>query len=151
MITLEPVQSSFIQARGYNAGQQLLGVQFNDGTIVHYAGVPIGMWERFRDASSPGSFFHLHIRGKFPAKKQTDPRPACDCIVSGNVNKPKQHGADAHAKNCAIYQTRWPPVHYDPAAVVYPSPCCGQESVIHRSSSTHNLMRCSQCGSTWRA
>ena len=27
----------------------------------------------------------------------------CDCIASGNINKPKQHGADPHAKNCAIY------------------------------------------------
>lgn len=27
----------------------------------------------------------------------------CDCIASGNQNKPKQHGADPHAKNCAIY------------------------------------------------
>lgn len=27
----------------------------------------------------------------------------CDCIASGNVEKPKQHGADSHAKNCAIY------------------------------------------------
>lgn len=27
----------------------------------------------------------------------------CDCITSGNVEKPKQHGADPHAKNCALY------------------------------------------------
>lgn len=27
----------------------------------------------------------------------------CDCIASGNAHKPKQHGADPHAKNCAIY------------------------------------------------
>jgi DNA helicase-2/ATP-dependent DNA helicase PcrA len=26
---------------------------------------------------------------------------ACDCAASGNAQKPKQHGADAHAKNCA--------------------------------------------------
>ena len=29
---------------------------------------------------------------------------ACDCIVSGNPLKPKQHDADPHAKDCAIYQ-----------------------------------------------
>jgi hypothetical protein len=27
----------------------------------------------------------------------------CDCIASGNADKPKQHGADPHAKNCAVY------------------------------------------------
>ena len=30
----------------------------------------------------------------------------CDCIVSGNANKPKQHEADPHAKNCRIYTGR---------------------------------------------
>lgn len=29
--------------------------------------------------------------------------PPCDCIASGNPAKPKQHGADPHAKNCAVY------------------------------------------------
>ena len=27
----------------------------------------------------------------------------CDCITSGNEAKPKQHGADPHAKNCQVY------------------------------------------------
>jgi hypothetical protein len=29
----------------------------------------------------------------------------CDCEASGNNNKPKQHGADLHAKNCRVYST----------------------------------------------
>lgn len=27
----------------------------------------------------------------------------CDCVASGNASKPKQHGADPHAKDCAVY------------------------------------------------
>lgn len=27
----------------------------------------------------------------------------CDCVTAGNQAKPKQHGADPHAKNCAVY------------------------------------------------
>jgi hypothetical protein len=27
----------------------------------------------------------------------------CDCEASGNLDKPKQHGADPHAKNCRVY------------------------------------------------
>jgi len=30
----------------------------------------------------------------------------CDCITSGNAAKPKQHGADPHAKNCRVYTGR---------------------------------------------
>jgi hypothetical protein len=32
--------------------------------------------------------------------------PKCDCIASGNAAKPKQHGVDPHAKNCAVYIRR---------------------------------------------
>lgn len=28
----------------------------------------------------------------------------CNCIAMGNPNKPKQHSADPHAKNCGVYQ-----------------------------------------------
>ncbi len=34
------------------------------------------------------------------------PAPVCDCIASGNAAKPKQHGADPHAKNCNVYTGR---------------------------------------------
>jgi hypothetical protein len=27
----------------------------------------------------------------------------CDCAASGHADKPKQHGADPHAKNCQVY------------------------------------------------
>lgn len=30
----------------------------------------------------------------------------CDCAASGNTKKPKQHGADPHAKNCDVYLRR---------------------------------------------
>ena len=36
-------------------------------------------------------------------RKFTRDRAACDCIASGNDAKPKQHGADPHAKNCSVY------------------------------------------------
>lgn len=34
----------------------------------------------------------------------------CDCVTSGNVEKPKQHGADPHAKNCALYTQKESPL-----------------------------------------
>lgn len=38
------------------------------------------------------------------ARRYADKFPvACDCIASGNKLKPKQHGADPHAKNCRVY------------------------------------------------
>lgn len=40
---------------------------------------------------------------KFPAIDEWLREVECDCIASGNVDKPKQHGADPHAKNCGVY------------------------------------------------
>lgn len=77
MITLEPVESSNITARGYNEGQRTLAVQFKSGDLWHYAGVPVGTWERWLEASSAGSFFAHHIRGKFTGTKMTGDCPDC--------------------------------------------------------------------------
>jgi hypothetical protein len=40
---------------------------------------------------------------------------ACDCVASGNAAKPKQHGADPHAKNCAVYGGALVPASAAPA------------------------------------
>jgi len=39
----------------------------------------------------------------------------------------------------------------DEGAPLYPSPCCGVESVIVTSTSTRNTLRCGQCGLEWKA
>ena len=39
----------------------------------------------------------------------SEPDRPCDCIASGNAAKPKQHGADPHAKDCASYRRASPP------------------------------------------
>lgn len=44
---------------------------------------------------------------------EIEPEPdsnACDCIASGNALKPKQHGADPHAKDCNVYAATPAPV-----------------------------------------
>lgn len=76
-ITLLPVQSSNVRSRGYNEGSQVLAVEFTSGDVWHFPGVPLGLWERFRDAPSPGSFFAHHIKGQFAARKMTGECPRC--------------------------------------------------------------------------
>lgn len=38
-------------------------------------------------------------------RRLSEQRSECDCEASGNLNKPKQHQADPHAKNCKVYLT----------------------------------------------
>jgi hypothetical protein len=84
MITLEPVQSSNLASRGYDEDRRVLAVAFKSGDLYHYGGVPVDVWERFRDADSPGAFFHRHIRGQFTAEKMTGTCP--DCGAKGPKN-----------------------------------------------------------------
>lgn len=74
-IVLEPVQSSTIRTRGYSEGRRVLAVEFASGDVWQFSGVPVGLWERFRDAPSPGSFFYHHIKGKFAGTKIEVPEP----------------------------------------------------------------------------
>ena len=48
---------------------------------------------------------HPHVRAVVihPCPGVVADRAPCDCAAAGNVAKPKQHGADQHAKGCAVY------------------------------------------------
>ena len=63
------VSSSNIRSIGYNAQDEILEVEFVNGGIYQYFGVPQKLHERFMAASSKGKFFSSHIRDKFKTKK----------------------------------------------------------------------------------
>ena len=63
------VNASNIRAIGYDAGQQLLEVEFTSGSIVQYSGVSPEVHRRFISSPSPGSFFQDQIDENFPSRK----------------------------------------------------------------------------------
>lgn len=63
------VNASNIRSVGYDAGKQLLEVEFTSGSIVQYSGVSPEVNRRFMSAPSPGSFFHDQIEENFPAER----------------------------------------------------------------------------------
>lgn len=58
-----------IRSVGYDAGKQLLEVEFTSGSIVQYSEVSPEVHRRFVNAPSPGSFFQDQIEENFPAKR----------------------------------------------------------------------------------
>ena len=60
----------------------------------------------YRQPPFPGSLWPGETEEGFGYPIGTDGTAVCDCIASGNEEKPKQHGADPHAKNCKVYTTR---------------------------------------------
>lgn len=63
------VSSSNIRSIGYDVQDETLEVEFGNGGIYQYFGVPQKIYERFMDALSKGRFFSTRIRDKFSTKK----------------------------------------------------------------------------------
>jgi hypothetical protein len=63
------VSASTLRSVGYDAGQQLLEIEFSGGNIVQYSGVSPEVHRRFMSSPSPGSFFQDQIEENFPSKR----------------------------------------------------------------------------------
>jgi hypothetical protein len=60
------VESSLIQAVGYDGERQLLEIAFTSGMTYWYANVPPAVYEALMAAASMGEYFHKHIRNVYP-------------------------------------------------------------------------------------
>lgn len=68
------VESSNIQAIGYDSATKALHVRFGSGHYVH-EGVPPDLHAKLIAADSKGKFYHAHIKGKFKATKSEPATP----------------------------------------------------------------------------
>jgi hypothetical protein len=65
----QPVTSSNVRSIGYAEDAQTLEVEFNNGGIYEYLGVPPSEYEALMQAPSVGSYLHAHIKDKYPYRK----------------------------------------------------------------------------------
>lgn len=77
LVPREPVDSSALKAIGYDADRRILAVEFKTGAIRHHLDVDPGTWERMADASSIGSFYAHHIKGRYTSELMTGRCPKC--------------------------------------------------------------------------
>lgn len=61
-----PVSSPTIASVGYEPSTGTLEVEFMNGAIVQYDGVPMAVYAGLVNAPSPGSFFVTHVDGRYP-------------------------------------------------------------------------------------
>lgn len=64
-----PVSSSNISAIGYDAENQVLEVEFNNGSVYSYSGVPSDEYHGFMDADSKGKYLHANIKNRYSFMK----------------------------------------------------------------------------------
>ena len=63
----EPVQSSNLASVGYDISTSVLEVEFLNGSVYQYYGVPAQVHEGLMNAGSKGSYFYQNIRnGGYP-------------------------------------------------------------------------------------
>ena len=58
----EPVSSSSIAAVGYDAATLTLEIEFHNGRIYQFFGVPAEMAHALRAAKSTGAYFNKYVR-----------------------------------------------------------------------------------------
>ncbi len=72
---MQAVQSSQINAIGYNAATLKMRIEFKPGSLYEYSNVPPDLFEKFAKAESTGSFFYKNIKpfpDKYPYTKLVD-------------------------------------------------------------------------------
>lgn len=81
-----PIDSSNLKAVGYDVERQILSVEFHPtagnelGSIFHYYGVPLTLFEDMGVAESRGRFYATQVRGKFTGKPMTGKCPECGAV-----------------------------------------------------------------------
>lgn len=65
----KPLNSSRIRSVGYDAGQQVLEIEFRDGKVEQYSRVPSEVQRRFLAAPSPDSFFRDRIEEDYTVRR----------------------------------------------------------------------------------
>lgn len=60
------VQSSSLSKLAYDSQHAILQVEFRDGRVYQYSGVPLQTFQELLQADSKGAFFNHHIRSRFP-------------------------------------------------------------------------------------
>lgn len=60
-----PVRSSNVSSVGYNQKAEILEVEFHNGSIYHYFGVPSYLFNGLMSASSHGKYLNAYIKPKY--------------------------------------------------------------------------------------
>jgi hypothetical protein len=64
-----PVRSSNIRSVGYDPASRTLEVEFQNGGLYRYSGVPETIYHGFMRAASKGFYFHNHSKGRYPDRQ----------------------------------------------------------------------------------
>lgn len=80
--SMEVAQSSNIQLHGYEPNSQTMLVQFKNGRVYEYKGVPQEIYDSYRtDPASQGSFFAQNIKGRYQTSFRGTVKPTAGAKI----------------------------------------------------------------------
>lgn len=68
--------SQVIRDFAYDDDRHELTVSFTSGKVYVYSLVPAAVAEAFRQAASPGGYFNVYIRDRYPYRRGKNERPS---------------------------------------------------------------------------
>ena len=74
-IRRETVESRNIASIGYHTELRVLEIEFHNGALYRYFGVPLATFEALHKAASKGHYFSQSIRGRFEYHRLADINP----------------------------------------------------------------------------
>jgi hypothetical protein len=66
----KPLKSSRLKAVYFIKNESTLVIEFKDGRIYEYYGVPYATYSGLLNSNSPGKFFEINIKNKYEYERQ---------------------------------------------------------------------------------
>lgn len=63
--SMKSVASSHVSKIGYDESSEELHVEYDNGRVIVYSGVPAGVASKVMDSESIGSALHARVRGRY--------------------------------------------------------------------------------------
>ena len=70
------VHSGNLRAIGYDRRLRTLRVDLENGVALEYSGIGEELWRRFRESSSPWSFYRDQIEEEYPSRRVASGPPS---------------------------------------------------------------------------
>ena len=79
-----PLESSAIVSAGYDAASRELEIEFRNGRVYRYLGVPQGVYDFLLRARSKGGFVNRMVDGRYPHEQldSTHQEPEQDLVAA---------------------------------------------------------------------
>lgn len=69
MVDMVPVNSSNVEAIGYDSSNEIVHVKFLDGSVYIYKGVTESEYLNLKSAASIGSYLHRNFKNVYPYER----------------------------------------------------------------------------------